>query len=213
MPSQHIPDECELMRQLRRSEPIFELLSESAGSELQIQKQLRKEFPQNVVRAAMTLHKLRQKAAEKFSLAATMWLDRKGLQQATSEPVARYKAKRFDGRVWDYCSGIGGNTIALAEKCEVFAVDQNPAACLRTAWNADVFGVKENVQPICADVETLASCDGLVHIDPDRRPNSHGRVVRVEDCVPGLVFLKMLTRAFRGGAIKLSPAGNFVGKF
>ena len=80
MPSQHIPDECELMRQLRSSELIFELLRESAGSELQIQKQLRRKFPKDVVRAAMTLHQLRQKAAEKFSLAATMWLDRKGLQ-------------------------------------------------------------------------------------------------------------------------------------
>jgi hypothetical protein len=213
MTDQLIPDECELMRQLRRSERIFELLTETAGSELQIQKQLRKEFPQDLVRGAMTLHKLRHKAVEKFSLAAEMWLDRKGLQQATSEPVARYKAKRFKGRVWDYCCGIGGNTIALAEKCEVFAVDQNPAACLRTAWNADVFGVKDNVQPICADVETLSSHDGLVHIDPDRRPNSHTRVVRVEECVPGLDYLKMLTREFRGGAIKLSPAGNFAGKF
>ena len=209
----HIPDECDRMRHLRRSERIFELLKSSSGSELQIQKQLRKEFPQDLVQAAMTLHKLRHKAADKFSLAAEMWLDRKGLQQATSEPVARHKAKRFDGRVWDYCSGIGGNTIALAEKCEVLAVDRNPAACLRTAWNADVFGVKDHVQPICADVETLSSHDGLVHIDPDRRPNSRTRVVRVEDCVPGLDFLKMLTREFRGGAIKLSPAGNFAGKF
>ena len=213
MSSQLIPDECELMRQLRRSERIFELLTASAGSELQIQKQLRKEFPQDVVRAAITLHKLRHKAADKFSLATEMWMDRKGLQQATSEPVARHKAKRFDGRVWDYCSGIGGNTIALAEKCEVLAVDQNPAACLCTAWNADVFGVKDNVQPICADVETLSLRDGLVHIDPDRRPNSHTRVVRVEECVPGLDYLKMLAHEFRGGAIKLSPAGNFAGKF
>ena len=213
MPSQYIPDECELMQQLRSSEHIFELLKVSDGSELQIQKQLRKEFPQDLVRAAMTLHKLRHKAADKFSRAAEMWIDRIGLQQATSEPVARHKAKRFEGRVWDYCSGIGGNTIALAETCDVLAVDQNPAACLRTAWNAEVFGVKETMQPICADVETFSSYDGLVHIDPDRRPNSHTRVVRVEECVPGLDYLKMLTRAFRGGAIKLSPAGNFGGKF
>jgi hypothetical protein len=35
----------------------------------------------------------------------------------------------------------------------------------------------------------------------------------VEDLVPDLEFLKRLTREFKGGAIKLSPASNFAGKF
>jgi hypothetical protein len=35
----------------------------------------------------------------------------------------------------------------------------------------------------------------------------------VEDCTPGLPFLLEMTRRFRGGAIKLSPASNFGGKF
>ena len=37
--------------------------------------------------------------------------------------------------------------------------------------------------------------------------------MRVEDYVPGLDYLQRLTRTGRGGAIKLSPAANFGGKF
>jgi len=205
--------ECELLQQLRRSGRIFELLDNISGTELLIQKQLRQEFPEEIVRAALTLHKLRKKAALKFSRAEQMWFDRKGLEQASSEPVARHKAERFMGCVWDYCCGIGGNTIALAERCDVIAVDQNPAVCLQTAWNAEAFGVEQRVKTVCADVETLASRKGLIHIDPDQRPGNQRRVHRVEDYVPGLEFLRRLTCEFSGGAIKLSPASNFVGKF
>ena len=63
-----------------------------------------------------------------------------------------------------------------------------------------------------ADVTTLPLDGGLVHIDPDRR--AHGqRVLRLEQYVPPLDWLQELTRRARGGAIKVSPASNFGGKF
>ena len=55
-----------------------------------------------------------------------MWFERTGLEQATAEPVARHKARRFAGRtatVIDLCCGIGGDTLALADWAEVVAVD------------------------------------------------------------------------------------------
>ncbi|MCA9052873.1 MAG: hypothetical protein KDA75_03505 [Planctomycetaceae bacterium] len=63
-----------------------------------------------------------------------------------------------------------------------------------------------------ADVTTLPLDGQLVHIDPDRR--AHGqRVLRLEQYVPPLDWLQELTRRARGGAIKVSPASNFGGKF
>jgi hypothetical protein len=83
-----------------------------------------------------------------------MWFDRQGLEQATTEAVARHKSRRFCGPVWDYCSGIGGDLIAMAEHCDVTGVDLSQAACLRAQWNADVYGVAPRVHLICADVAT-----------------------------------------------------------
>lgn len=201
------------MHRLQQSPKLFDLLRNSSGTELHVQDRLRREFPAELVRAACELAELRRKAHGKFTRAEQMWFNRRGLEQATSEPVARHKAKRFSGPVRDYCCGIGSDAIALAGTCKVLAVDCAPAACLRTQWNAEVYGVTATVQTVCADVTTLTPGRELVHIDPDRRPGTGGRTVRVEDAVPGLDFLLQMMRLFRGGAIKLSPAGNFTGKF
>jgi hypothetical protein len=142
-----------------------------------------------------------------------MWFDRQGLEQSTAELVARHKARRFHGAVWDLCSGIGGDTLALAATCEVTAVDLNPAHCWRVRHNAAAYEVADRVRGQCVDVADLDLGTGLVHIDPDRRPFSAGRVSRIEDYVPPLDWLQALMTRTRGGAIKVGPASNFGGKF
>ncbi len=207
-------DECRLLHRLRDSEGIFDLLAAGSGEpELTLQDKLRRKYPDDVVRAAFALRELRQRARSKFTRADRMWFDRRGLEQATSEAVGLHKAQRFYGRVCDYCSGIGGNTIALATRCDVVAVDSNPAQVLRTKWNAEVYEVAARVAGICADVVTLPASQDLLHVDPDRRPGGRRRSARVEDCVPGIDYLRRAVREFRGGGIKLSPAGNFANKF
>ncbi len=212
-----VNEEVRRLRRLREAEGIFDRLRELAGTELQKQRQLREEYPDDLVRAAFALEELRERAKDKFSRAERMWFDRQGLEQATSELIARHKALRFTGPVWDLCSGIGGDTIALAERGEVLAIDRNPAACLRTGWNADIYGVKGRVQIECADVEELfqstANLPDRVHIDPDRRASGRGRSLRIEDAQPGPALLQKLMENVPGGAIKLSPAANFLGKF
>jgi SAM-dependent methyltransferase len=207
------PSECEILQELRQHPEILARVKDWTGPELHIQNQLRKEFPDALVRAALSLVELRQKAATKFTRAAEMWFDRQGLEQSTAEPVARYKARRFQGEVWDLCCGIGGDALALAEYARVCAVDINPAACLRTQWNAEVYGVGKNVTTSSQNAELVDCANSLVHIDPDRRRFGPSRSVRVEEYVPGLEFLQQLTERGRGGAIKLSPASNFGGKF
>ncbi len=208
-------DELQLLPELRRAPQIFAALVDvrPGETEFHLQRRLRREFSEPLVRAALTLRDLRQKALKKFTRAEQMWFTTSGLEQATAEPIARHKARRFEGPVWDFCCGIGGDTLALAEHCEVRGVDRDPAMCLRAEWNAEVYGVRERVQTLCCDVSTARDRDGLLHIDPDRRPGGGQRVLRIEDCSPRLDLLRQLTQEFRGGAIKLSPASNFGGKF
>jgi hypothetical protein len=206
-------EEWDLMHELRAAPQLVQIVSQAAGNELSLQTQLRREYPDRLVRGAFSLCELRRKAAGKFSRAAEMWFDRRGLEQATSEAVARHKARRFEGATYDLCCGIGGDTLALGERGAVTAIDLNPIACLRTQWNADACGVLPHVDVRCVDATNVEVGEALVHIDPDRRARAAGRAVRVEDYVPGLEFLQNATRSFRGGAIKLSPAANFGGKF
>ena len=206
-------DEWDLLHELRDSPQLLQIVCQSTGNELANQTQLRREYSDRLVRGAFALCELRRRGTAKFSRAAEMWFDRQGLEQATSEPVARHKAGRFSGEVLDLCSGIGGDCLALAKNCTVTAVDLNPVAGLRTQWNAEAHGVGSRVTIERADVTTIDPRATLVHIDPDRRAQAGGRAVRVEDYVPGLEFLQTLARDGLGGAIKLGPASNFGGKF
>ena len=109
-------DECRILRELRATPQIFEQIHVTKGAELALQAQLRKHYPEDIVRAAVSLHELRLKAKVKFSRADRMWLDRQGLEQSTSESVSKYKSIRFSGPVQDLCCGIGGDAIALLRR-------------------------------------------------------------------------------------------------
>ncbi|HEX6984582.1 MAG TPA: hypothetical protein VF170_04360, partial [Planctomycetaceae bacterium] len=69
------------------------------------------------------------------------------------------------------------------------------------------------VEVVCRKVEDLTDRSGLLHVDPDRRAGASKRAVRVEDYVPDLDVLRRFVAEFRGGAVKVSPAANFGGKF
>jgi hypothetical protein len=211
--------EWNTLHALRQTPQIFDRLqktiAETGGSDLQIQSRLRKEFSHDLVCAALTFHELRNKASVKFPAhAQDMWFDRVGLEQCTSAIVARHKAARFHGQVWDFCSGIGSDAAALADGgCDVVSVDSDPASCLRASWNADVLVPGRQPLFVCERVEDIANRTGLLHVDPDRRVTHQSRAVRLEDYVPGLEQMQRWSREFAGGAIKLSPAANFGGKF
>ncbi len=207
--------ECRLLVELRDRPDLMAAVAAAEGSELSVQANLRKRFPEDLVRQALLLHDLRRRAAAKFSPAERMWFDRVGLEQATAEFVARHKAARFPAgeKVWDLCSGIGSDAIALAGRGPVIAVDNRPAACLRTLWNAEVYGIAEALELRCDDVQSVAVASDFVHIDPDRRSTGAQRANRLEEYQPGLEFLQRLAESGRGGAIKVGPASNFGGKF
>ena len=167
------------------------------------------------VSAALWIRDGRRRGAAKFTRADRMWLEPTGLEQATAEPVARHKARRFDcQRVVDLCCGIGGDTVALAATSQVVAVDLDPGMCRRVSWNARVHDVAERVLAVRGRAEGFPIPSGSwVHIDPDRRRMPAGRARRIHGYEPGLDFLQDLIRATPAGAIKLGPASDFEAHF
>jgi hypothetical protein len=164
------------------------------------------------VSAVIRLAEGRRRGPAKFSRAESMWMDPVGLEQSTSEVVARWKARRFAGEVVaDLCSGLGGDAIAFAEVArQVVALDADPGMTRRLAWNAAVYGVQDRLSPILGRVEeSPIGATTLIHVDPDRRPGGSSRARSVEDYSPGLEKLLELSRSTPGGAFKISPAGDF----
>ena len=176
----------------------------------------RKQAPAEWVAAAIRLVEGRRKGSAKFERADRMWFDPIGVEQATAEVVARHKARRFGavGVVVDLCSGIGGDSLALARSNEVIAVDLNPGMGRRTSWNAGVYEVADRVLAVQARAEAFPIPRGArVHVDPDRRSSGPRRARSVGDYVPGLDDLLRISSTVRGGAIKLGPASDFEAHF
>src|SRR5215468_9500817 len=158
---------------------------------------LRAEYPADLVAAALAQHELRIQARAKFDRAGQMFFTRAGLEQASSEVVARHRARRYAhaGRVADLCCGIGGDLIALAPDHPVLAVDIDPLHLRMAA---------ANVRAVCADVRDvgLAGVDA-VFIDPARRRG--GRRMRAGESEPPLAWCVALAGRDGSAGIKAAP--------
>lgn len=206
----------QVLEELRSTPLIWERIPAGDSHSAGVQAALRQEFSPEVVRAALTMAGLRHQARTKFTRADQMWFDRTRLEQSTQELVARHKARRFarcsDQTVLDLCCGLGADALAIAEQARVLAVDASPLATWYTLQNAAVYEVAERVETLVSPAESVEVTGRFVHLDPDRRTNGQ-RQVRLEFGSPPLEFLQTLTQTAAGGAIKVSPASNFGGKF
>lgn len=150
-------------------------LAPAESTAIRVATRLRKTYPPDLVSAALTLHELRVRAGGKFARASELWLTRAGLEQATSEAIATWRARRFRdiGKVADLCCGIGGDLIALAQRSPggmVLAVDSDPLHLAMARANAAVYGIGDRVEFREANVRDMDLSDwGGVFIDPARR--------------------------------------------
>jgi SAM-dependent methyltransferase len=150
-----------------------ELLAAALPNGLRVAETLRREWPADMVAAATEQAELRQRAAEKFSRAEAMLFTRDGLEQASSERVARHRARRFadasPSLVLDLCCGIGGDLLALASAVTSTAgVDYDDAHALIARHNTAVYGV--DAATAVADVHDVRMRkDTCVFVDPARR--------------------------------------------
>ncbi len=181
-----------------------------AGGEtvLALASQLRGELTPTQAHLVLEQVELRERGREKFAAAGSMFFTRQGLEQATDELVAAYKASRFPagGPVADLCCGIGGDLQALAARGPTVGIDRDPIAAIVAAANCrGLSGVKIEQTEVA---QTTLANFAAWHIDPDRRPAGR-RTTRVELHEPGPEIIAQLLAQCGNAAIKLAPAATF----
>lgn len=178
---------------------------------------LRKTLTPQQAAAVFELQKVRKKALAKFdpSWAKKILASDLNIQQASSSRLANAIANRFaiiprDAKIFEICSGLGADAIALGRICKkVTAVDASPAVALCAQHNIAQANLSSRVKIVCALAEDFISPELLagnfVHADPDRRATGK-RSASLSDYAPSEEILRQLITKSAGGAIKLSPA-------
>lgn len=183
--------------------------AEQSADELTLLTRLRKVLSPPRAHLVVQQAQLRRRAAQKFSSARQMFFTPVLLEQATDEAVAAYKAGRFPRGTClaDLCCGIGGDSLALAQRGSVRAVDRDAVAALLAEANARVCGCGAvTVTAADALATPLDECSAA-HIDPDRRPEGR-RTTRVELHEPSLEQIEQLRRRVPDMAVKLAPGSD-----
>jgi hypothetical protein len=191
---------------------LLQVLREyEAGDELAVATRLRREHDAQLVGAALTPARLRQRGAAKFGAdAGRMYFTADGVEQATRTSVAAHRAGRFRAagaeRAADLCGGVGGDAIALARAgLDVLAVDRDPLTCAVARANAESLGLAGRIEVRCADVMTYEPRPGeALFVDPARR-TGRGRVFDPEAYSPPLSWAVAAARAGAPGAVKVAP--------
>ena len=118
------------------------------GERLRVLTHLRKHATAEQAAAAYETAWLRQRATQKFARASQMYFTREALEQASGERIAAYRAERFArfANVGDFCCGIGGDTLSLAQRTHVHAVDLDPLRLAMARENAIAHGMQDRIQ-------------------------------------------------------------------
>jgi SAM-dependent methyltransferase len=139
-----------------------------------------------------------------------MYFTAQGLEQATRQSVAAWRAQRYAAagvrRVADLCCGIGGDALAFAAAgIDVLAVDRDPVTCAVAEANARAAGLAEQVEVRCADVTKVAleGCDA-VFLDPARR-GDRGRIFDPAAYSPSWGFALELADRVGELGVKVAP--------
>ncbi|MBI84589.1 MAG: hypothetical protein CMJ81_15455 [Planctomycetaceae bacterium] len=181
--------------------------AEQQNNLVSLTSQLRRQLSARRTHLILDQVQLRRRGRVKFKAADQMFFTRKGLQQATGQTVAEYKAARFDSAisVVDLCCGIGGDLLALregrsvqgVERCAVTALLAAANCCRLSSERTKVLGRDLLVSDV-ADVQAW-------HLDPDRRVKG-GRTVQIQLQQPNDDMISKLLERNRNGAVKLAPA-------
>jgi len=182
---------------------------------------LRQQLPPERTAAVLETALLRQRAARKFSRAGRMVFTRDGLEQATAEPLAAHRARRYAAAgarvVADLGCGIGGDALALAATgAAVVAIDREWLHVAMTGANAAVYGVGERVMPAQADLLELSppAVDAFF-FDPARRTATGPRLApgrrlhTADDYRPPLRLIDAWRPVVGDGAAKVSPGIDY----
>ena len=186
--------------------PWLARAAESAGPSVQWIERLRKDLSADRAALVVEQAELRRRARTKFSLADKMFFTAQGLEQATDERLADYKAGRFipGAAVADLCCGIGGDLMALAKRGPGMGIDVDPKVVLLANANLSVAGGEGSARAGDATNFSVSQFSQW-HCDPDRRASGR-RTTRVEQFSPPLESFNRLFEEQPSAAFKLAPA-------
>jgi len=187
------------------------LAADLRGDPLHTAEAVRRAFPGPYVGAVLQMSDLRRRAEAKFSLADRMYFTPDGLEQASSEVVARHRAQRFAGmaKVADLCCGIGGDAIAIAQAAEALtAVDRDPLKVRMAELNLSVYGLARKVALKVGLAEEFGEPVDAVFIDPSRRRGNR-RLRDPELTEPPMSAVYALAQRFGNVGVKASPAFEY----
>ncbi len=189
------------------------LLAEAMRSDLRdserlrVLTHLRKNATAEQAAAAYETAWLRQRAASKFTHASHMYFTREALEQASGERIAAYRAERFAiyTRVGDFCCGIGGDTLSLAQRTQVCAVDLDPLRLAMAHENAIAHGIQDRVQFIEADLTQMALPNiEAIFFDPARRISGK-RLFKLADYSPPISLVESWRKQVKLIGVKVAP--------
>lgn len=169
---------------------------------------LRAEASPDLASAAVDQVRLRRRARAKFEDADWLWFAQSLLEQASGDVLANWRARRFPhgAEVTDLCCGLGGDSMALAKRGPVIAVDRDELALALTQANCSERGLADPLECIWSDAAAPAEGrGGYLWIDPGRRETGR-RTRRLEEMSPRLSELLPVLESAEGAGIKLSPA-------
>lgn len=155
----------------------------------------------------------------KFPRAHLMRFSREGLAQASSKYVAEYRTWKMRstlgkiGRSLDICCGIGGDTIAMATRWKVVAVEKDKDILEMARHNVNVYDLSEKVDFVQGDcvkllddkkfIDKVKDVD-CIFFDPSRRCGEE-RTVKTEEYEPPLSFVEKLRTISPNICVKISP--------
>lgn len=185
-----------------------------------------RQYPQALARAALETAILRQEAAAKFPqpIATILYLTRQALEQATSYPVARYRAGRYRSgfrfeRLLDLGCSVGGDAFALAGVAPVIGVDNDPVRLHMARANLSAVASlpeSQTIHPaefIQADLTCplpIVPIDSTgIFFDPARRTRER-RIYASASYQPPLQVIDAWLEHFPALAVKLSPGIDLV---
>lgn len=172
---------------------------------------VRARFPGPHAGAVLQMAELRKRATAKFSRADRMYFTPDGLEQASSEAVARHRAQRFAGmrRTADLCCGIGGDAIAIAHEVDALtAVDRDPAKVRMAQLNLHAYGLAHKASFRVGLAEEFSDPVDAVFIDPSRRREGR-RLKDPEATEPPMSAVYGLVQRFGNVCAKVSPAFEY----
>jgi hypothetical protein len=143
-----------------------------------------------------------------------MFFTRPALEQASSEIVSTYRARRYAAagfsHIADLGCSLGGDSLALAAHAQVTGVEWDALRLAMAQENVRVYGHGQRFDPLQADLTALDPLPvEALFFDPARRDEHGRRFFSVHEYRPPLSFLDRWRARVPSAAVKISPGVDY----